>query len=476
MGISSLTRLYISCMGKKSSSYFQDIRLDKTCDAFIESITRRYSSVLRTLGEDRNAETRYANFIRNPKVNSERILQHHWKQCSADWSAQHLLVISDTSTLSFKVRSDRESMNYTGTKTKQTGFNIHPSLLVNAANGGLYGMGGLKILPARYPRTEKERQQKKERNAQRWKTPFEEKERYKWFSSPRQAVDLAPAAATYTLVGDREADIYDLIARTLNQGWEFVYRNRGDRSLATAHQTLYRVIENWPVLHHHQFTVSATAKRSKHEAKAAIKYGRVTIKRPHYHRDKTLTPTITLQVIEVKELPESVIAEQEPVHWILLTSHPVSSIEQALQIIQWYRWRWMIEQLFRSLKTKGLNIENSEVQTVHALNNLTTLALLGAVQIMQLVNSRDGQTNQSIADAFSPAEQKCLVKINQQMLRKHKTIHNPYPEQSMAFAAWIIARLGGWNGRASERPPGPITMVKGLTRFFHTFEGFALLL
>jgi hypothetical protein len=39
-------------------------------------------------------------------------------------------------------------------------------------------------------------------------------------------------------------------------------------------------------------------------------------------------------------------------------------------------------------------------------------------------------------------------------------------------AAWIIARLGGWKGYASERKPGPITMHHGLTRFASIATGW----
>ncbi|MGA8447201.1 MAG: hypothetical protein WB766_18710, partial [Roseiarcus sp.] len=38
---------------------------------------------------------------------------------------------------------------------------------------------------------------------------------------------------------------------------------------------------------------------------------------------------------------------------------------------------------------------------------------------------------------------------------------NPHPPGSLAFAAWVFARLGGWTGYYGK--PGPIVMLRGLT-------------
>jgi len=475
MGNKFIDKFVYFQMGKKSRSKFKDVRLDSTCDDFIEAITTRYTSVLRTLADDYNQETRFANFISNPKVTPNRILAHHWKNIDTDWSTKHILAINDTSSLKFSVRSDREEMNYVGENTKQTGFDIHPSILVDSENGDVYGLGGLDIFAARYARDEISRAAKKERRQNREKIPFEEKQRYKWFSSPCQAIELAPPAASYTFVGDRESDIYELIVKTLEHHHDFLYRSKNNRLLSTGCQKLYETIEEWEVQHHYEIEVAANKKRTAHQATLAIKYGSVTIKRPKGHSNKLLPESITLQVIEVKELPESVIGNEAPVHWVLLTSHPVTTVQQVLQIIQWYCWRWIVEQLFRSLKTKGLNIESSEVETFHGLCNLTTLALIGAIQLMQMVNARNGQTNQQVKDVFFETERQTLVLLNQKLQEKTAGPNNPFNENSLSYASWIIARLGGWKGRPKERPPGPITMKKGLIRFYHINQGIQLL-
>ena len=64
-----------------------------------------------------------------------------------------------------------------------------------------------------------------------------------------------------------------------------------------------------------------------------------------------------------------------------------------------------------------------------------------------------------------------------QLLRRRcrgKTVlqQNPYPPHSLAWATWIIARLGGWSGYQSQKPPGIMTLIRGLKQFESTFFGW----
>jgi transposase len=63
----------------------------------------------------------------------------------------------------------------------------------------------------------------------------------------------------------------------------------------------------------------------------------------------------------------------------------------APQIVNWYKKRWTIEQFFRILKTQGLQIEDSRVETADRLLKLTAIAAKAAVMTLQLVQARDGQ-------------------------------------------------------------------------------------
>lgn len=463
-------------MGNRSQSILGDKRLEKGYQALIAAMVIRHTVVMKHLSSTRGEELSMGRFINNPKVTPQKIVAH---SCTVDpllLAGKNILIIGDTSTISFKDYVNREELGHVGPATNKSGFSVHAAILMDADEGACYGLGGIHFHKTPIAYTEQDRAAKKAQKKQNARRPFEDKERYKWFDSPSQAVANCPSAASYTLVGDRESDIYDLIARTLNSGWHFLYRCKNNRTLSEeeACNKLYDVIASWTVAHSYELSLPATKKRSAHKAKLDVKFGQTQIAKPHINPDKSLPIYIPLSVVEVKEQPTTVVGKEQPVHWILLTSHPVKSVEQALQIIKWYRWRWTIEQLFRTLKTKGLNIEESKVETYHGLINLTTLALLAAIQIMQLVNARDGNTSQQVTDVFFEPERKCLDRLNQKLQGKTEKSKNPHPPDSLAFAAWVIARLGGWKGYKSEGPPGPITFTNGLTRFYNILEGFYL--
>src|SRR4029077_12197031 len=109
-----------------------------------------------------------------------------------------------------------------------------------------------------------------------------------------------------------------------------------------------------------------------------------------------------------------------------------------------------------------------------AMINLVAAAAVAAVTVMQLVRARDGSTDEQLADAFVPADQPILEAVSARLEGKTAKQKNPHPKGSLAFAAWVIGRLGGWTGYYGK--PAPQVMRRGLedykrNKFRHTLRG-----
>jgi len=180
-------------------------------------------------------------------------------------------------------------------------------------------------------------------------------------------------------------------------------------------------------------------------------------------------PTVELTLVEAREV--NAPAGKTALHWRLLTTHSAESAQQAEEIVQLYRLRWRIEQTFRALKSDGLALDDSQVIDAERMFNLAAIGLAGAVRTIQLVDARDGSPRPAtdvIDAAFAPA----LDRLSRKLEGKTQRQKNPHLPHSLAFVAWIAARLGGWN--CYYKPPGPKTMRHGWNRLAATLEGFAL--
>ena len=79
-----------------------------------------------------------------------------------------------------------------------------------------------------------------------------------------------------------------------------------------------------------------------------------------------------LQLSLVHVCEESAPDNLEPLEWFLLTSLPVTSRQQALKILEWYRLRWRIEDWHRVLKS-GCKVEYLGHRTGERIERAVTI-------------------------------------------------------------------------------------------------------
>jgi hypothetical protein len=168
--------------------------------------------------------------------------------------------------------------------------------------------------------------------------------------------------------------------------------------------------------------------------------------------------------VDVEEDISTVPKGEDPIHWCLVSSEPITSIEDAWRLVDLYMMRWFIEQLFRILKNRGFDVEHSDIKNPEAIKKLIVMALKASVDALQLVSARDN-IELPIETQFNEEEQEILKSLNRTLEGNTVKKRNPYPDTSLAFGAWVIARLGGHSGCSYHKPPGPITMSEGLVAF-----------
>lgn len=399
---------------------------------------------VRALGGDRAGEIRLTRFLRNGKVSVEEIVATAGAATARRVQGLHVLAIQDTTSL----RDDGGKRSICA----------HPTIAVDADSGALLGLvhgqilgraGGLK--------------------GHRWTRGFDSKQSRRWLEAAEVAAGLrASAARQITVVADREGDIYAAFARK-PEAVELLVRAAHDRALSDGGK-LFAHLAGQPEAGRFSVTLAAAPGRSAREALLAVRFCPIEIKRPDVRPSpRELPATVALYMVEVREInaPRAV----KPICWRLLTSHRVDSFATARWIAGLYQQRWVIEELFRTLKTRGFDIERVAIAE-EPFEKLAAAALIAAVSIMQLVRDRDGHAKRPLEDVFEAREHAMLERVSRTLEGKTDKQRNPHPKDSLAFATWVCARLGGWNGYYGK--PGPVVILKGLLHFKAMHQGWSI--
>ena len=391
----------------------------------------------------------FGRFMSNRRVTLEALLDGWGTAASQVCAGRHVLAIQDTSEINFSTtKQHRRGLGEIG-KGNGHGLLLHAMLGVDAETGGILGLVAGRIW-TREGRVEIP-------HAERL---VEDKESERWLSTAEAAKSVLAPAAMVTEVSDRESDLYAKWARVPEPGFHILTRARHDRPIVGGGK-----LSTAPLAPAGEVLVELRARpgRPARTARLVAGYARVEVIRPKNTIEKGLTETVAVSLVEVAEVgaPPGV----EPIFWRLITTHPVEDAAMAWQVVGWYRHIWVIEQFFRTLKQQGLQLEDSQLESADRLLKLTAIAARAACAIMQLVQARDGKSGQAAQIVFTPDEIETLRALIPTLEGKTALQKNPHPTQSLAWAAWAIAKLGGWDEYPKSKPPGPITFRHGLEYF-----------
>lgn len=403
---------------------------------------------VRRLGGTRAGEIRLTRFLRNEAVTPEAMVAEAALLTGSRCAGCHVLVFQDTTV----VRSAGGG-----------GLYLHAAVAVDAESDAILGLTDGRFLS----RT-------KGKKADRKSKPVSAKESWRWIDAARRSAEVCQAAARLTVIGDRENDIFQAFVDRPS-GADLLIRAAHNRALEDEGH-LFETIDALSVAAWSELDIAAKPGRKARTAKIAIRFAKVQLARPRNVPKEGLPAAIAMTVVDVREAAPP--SGEAPVHWRLLTTHAVSNAAEAIAVANLYRRRWAIEQLFRTLKSQGFDIEGILVEEEAPLRRLVMAALIAGVTVQQLVHARDGGLRpgplRPITDAFSPEDQPLLEAFCAKLEGKTERQKNPHPKGSLAYASWVCARLGGWTGYYGK--PGPIVMLEGWLYFQAAKDGANLTL
>lgn len=440
-----------------------------------ERVSSEQSIVVQQLAKDEAQARQFYRFLNNDRVSIEELIMKNCEVEERNQVGRHILAIGDSSSINLGKRQGRiKDIESAGVLNdgKTPGFHLHVHLGVDAQSKNVLGLTDV-IYWTRSATAENIKAVKKE-----------EKESYRWFQGAENVKEVLSAAFLITYVYDREADDFALfhkISREIKE--EFVIRSKHDRTVRiggkelklSAYLAKMKAVGTYEVeldaLDHYSWTSGKRVKRAARKATIELRYGSVEVMVP---KKIGKGEPMVLTVVQAKEVTENLPQGESPLNWVLWTTHKVEDEKQARQIVEYYLTRWRIEQLFRAIKKKGLAIESTELETFEAILRQTTIALKAACRVSQLVYARNKMDAQPIQEVFDEEEQLVLEKVNERVQGRTEKQKNPFPKEQLSWATWIIARLGGWKGYQSQRPPGPRTIKIGLEKFNAYMSAFEI--
>lgn len=407
-------------------------------------------------------------FLSNPKVSPENILSTHVKQThsrSVD-NEESVLLIHDTTSLIYTQYESVEGMgritSAKGMKKGVTGLLVHNTIA--STESGLC----LGLLKQSYYTYEdyKEARGQQERNVQGvHKTfPIEKKASIRWIQHISAGEALTRKGKQIIHVGDREADIYEFFTTAMRKGHDFVVRSKVDRRTLSfelgdgQNSTLEKELaKHSPV---GSVFIERKAKEGRVERhEMELKYAKVTLKAPQRVTKSELFPCseeICMTVISLRS------ASQPDFFWRLVTNLDCDSLDEALRVVEIYRKRWQIEVFHRALKS-GFSIEKARLGNRSKIEKLCAILSVLSWRVIWLYLVSRIEPKTPVRNLFSNLEIRVLSISKYRKQKKGKPL-------SVVEAIYVLARLGGYLGRASDGPPGMSCIWKGLAALYERVE------
>ena len=266
---------------------------------------------------------------------------------------------------------------------------------------------------------------------------------------------------------DRGADCREVLGAAVAHDLQITVRAAHDRATDDDTRHLWAILEQAPVVISRQIQLVARPPSSKNKrtqgfrarvfsaprkprlATVALRAATVPIKCTSEKGRKYILPLNVVFVRESNRPPE------DRVEWMLLTTHPIATPHDVLEVARAYALRWRIEDFHRLWKRGLCRVEDTQLQSRDAICKWATILAAVATRAMHLTHLARETPDVPASTELSTYELAAVF-----ALRRPKGV-DPNTIPSLGLAVRWIGEIGGHSG-PWRGPPGATTVGRGL--------------
>jgi Transposase DNA-binding/Transposase DDE domain len=385
-----------------------------------------------------------------PDVTFAALMQPHLQQTREQaTSAPVVLLVQDTTDIDLSHRRKISGVGQIGNE-RGRGFFVQTVLAVRPETREVLGCMAQEPF-VRIPAPEGEQRYQRRKR--------EERETDVWIRQVH-AIGTPEPGSVWVHVGDRGADMFPFFQACQATQTHFLVRAAQNRRVQESEDEIsYSLTQAraFPSQASRPFEVPARHGRQARSTQLQLAFGQMTLLPPR-HEPRAGKNPVTVWVIRVWE--EQAPEGEEPLEWILVTSVPTTTLEQAWERVEWYRHRWLVEDYHQCLKS-GCRIEERQLQSVDGLIRLLGLLSPLAVRLVQIRGYARSQPERPAHEVIEPLMLAVVAQRSGQS-----------PATMTIGSFWTeVARLGGYLARSHDGPPGWRTIWKGWLSLQTFLEG-----
>lgn len=292
-----------------------------------------------------------------------------------------------------------------------------------------------------------------------------EKESQRWLDAAAVVCgEDWPDGVGVTVIGDRESDIYELFAEPRPGYCHLLVRAAQDRRVEGSDDTLFDFISEKKPAGERVVELSRRPDRAPRKTTLQVSFAEVAIRRPKNGKFTAQAPSVKLWVVNVEE--KTPPPRQSPISWVLLSTRPVTSVQEAWQQVDYYQKRWLIERFHYALKT-CCKVEESQLRDGQSLRGLVMLATWVAWRLLAMTYLGRESPELPATTLFLEIEWQAAY------MTQHRGKAPPTKTPTIGEMIRWVGCMGGHMGRRGDGPPGVKVLTRGLIRLHDIVLGMS---